>query len=38
VNGTAPVPAAVTVVQHPPLGCRPCNRHLLSRQISWRWP
>jgi len=23
VNGTAPVPAAVTVVQHPPLGADP---------------
>src|SRR5579863_3896201 len=34
----APVPAAVTVVQRPLLGCRPCNRHVLRWQIPWRWP
>ena len=38
MNGTARVPAAVTVVQRPLLGCRPCNRHVLSWQIPWRSP
>jgi GAF domain-containing protein len=38
VNGTARVPATVTVVQRPRLGCRPCYRHVLTWQIPWRWP
>src|SRR5580704_13436670 len=34
----ARVPAALAVVQRPRLGCRPCNRHVLSWQIPWRSP
>ena len=38
MNGTARVPAAVTVVQRPPAGVPTLYRHVLSWQIPWRWP